>query len=70
MLESAAKQVAAVPDVVEKPNKTGLEPFCLSGNAYRRKHITCVYHGKRSTRLNSMIHHSLGLLNLDTFEDT
>ena len=36
ILENAAKQVDAVPDVVEKLDKTGLEPFYLSGDAYRK----------------------------------
>jgi tripartite-type tricarboxylate transporter receptor subunit TctC len=35
-LENAAKQVDAVPDVVEKLDKTGLEPFYLPGDAYRK----------------------------------
>lgn len=36
ILENAAKQVDAVPDVIEKLDKTGLEPFYLPGDAYKK----------------------------------
>ena len=36
ILENAAKQVDAVPEVVEKLDKTGLEPFYLPADDYRK----------------------------------
>ena len=36
ILENAAKQVDAIPEVVEKLDKTGLEPFYLPADDYRK----------------------------------